>query len=162
MSRFPLRRWRVWLTVLGTAALVGTVATPASARSSVARTSGGTAAVLTSAPTPLMGSDAYPVYSGGQNIEVFWAGEDGNLWEAAKNPEGGFETDWFAARDLGIGPISSAPYPVSPGDGTIDVFWQGSDGNLQLARYRPGSGWAGPAPLTTLANMASDPSPVYS
>jgi hypothetical protein len=85
---------------------------------------------------------------------VFWAGQDGDLWEAYYNG-----SSW-SDQDLGIGPLGSEPaVAVSPdqssgGNSWQYVFWKGTDGNLWEAWW-DGS-WNGPENLG-MGPLGSEP-----
>jgi hypothetical protein len=77
---------------------------------------------------------------------VFWRGSnDTHLWHAYFVPGSG----WHGAQNLGGDlPASTAPVaPVSAAPGTVDVFWQGTDGNLWHAYTTAGHGWHAPLSL---------------
>jgi hypothetical protein len=78
--------------------------------------------------------------------DVFWRGSnDTHLWHAYFVPGSG----WHGAQNLGGDlPASTAPVaPVSAAPGTVDVFWQGTDGNLWHAYTTAGHGWHAPLSL---------------
>jgi len=59
---------------------------------------------------------------------VYWKGNGSNLgegyWGGAK---------WVGPFNRGMGPLGSAPFAViNPNNGTVYVFWTGTDGNLWL------------------------------
>jgi hypothetical protein len=82
-------------------------------------------------------ADPEPVSWGPGNIEVFWKGADGNLWQDY------FANGWAGAASLGgpggAGTLISNPVPASSGVGLLNVFWQGADGGLWEAYYQ--NGW---------------------
>jgi hypothetical protein len=55
---------------------------------------------------------------------VFWVGHDDNLWHIWYDANG-----WHAAEDLG-GSLNGAVSAVSWGPDRIDIFAQGTNGNL--------------------------------
>jgi Domain of unknown function (DUF1906) len=102
---------------------------------------------LTSAPSV--------VQVGADQLDVFYRGRGGWLWQLIRTSNG-----WRAPRQLAMmGVLGGAPRAVAQPNGVIDVFWQGShDDHLWHAQYSPGQGWAGPQSL--LGSLASWPYPV--
>jgi len=100
---------------------------------------GGTFATLVSDPSV--------VATGAGQIDAFWRGEDGRLWQTTF--AGGWfgSGTWSAPAALGVGVIESLPRAVSPAPGLIDLFWKGSDSSLWVDRYN--GGWSGASPLNT-------------
>jgi peptidoglycan/xylan/chitin deacetylase (PgdA/CDA1 family) len=79
-------------------------------------------------------------------IDVFWRGSaDNYLWHAYYVTGSG----WHGAQNLGGAlPASAVPVaPVSSAPGTVDVFWQGTDGHLWHGYTTAGTGWSAPASL---------------
>jgi Glycosyl hydrolase family 12 len=72
--------------------------------------------------------------------DVFWHGaSDDHLWHTYYTTHGG----WHSANDLG-GDLESSTAPVAPVTsvpGTVDVFWEGTNGGLWHAYTTPGHGW---------------------
>ena len=91
----------------------------------------------------------------GQNrdgrLEVFWRGNDGQLWHAWQEAPG---SAWTGASPLGVGGASDIAVGQNR-DGRLEVFWRGNDGQLWHAwQEAPGSGWSGASPLGV--GIASD------
>jgi hypothetical protein len=100
--------------------------------------------------TPIGPLGSYPAATVGPagSDYVFWQGSDAALWQAAWTTSGG----WSTPTRVGMGPLGSQPAATSWGDSsgaiTIDVFWQGTDGNLWQASYAFATGiWSGPHQL---------------
>jgi hypothetical protein len=89
---------------------------------------------------PLGSSPSVLVNPGGIR-RVFWAGADGNLWEARWNGS------WHGPVNLRGGPLESPP-SAAGGTGARYVFWSGAGGSLREASWT-GSSWA----HTTVAGM---------
>src|SRR5579863_9291256 len=92
--------------------------------------------------------------SDGTNGYIFWKGADGNLWYSANANGAGTWTAPTAAlhSGVGMGPLGSAPTATYVASTTsMDVFWQGADGNLW---YTIGTISAGPV-LTWTAPQAA-------
>jgi hypothetical protein len=105
--------------------------------------------------TPLGGSfvrEPWPVVSASGVVSVFLMGTDSNLWEVQKT--GGV---WQAAVSLGMGPLGGPPAAIGHTDGTIDVFWKGTTGELFSTHYSS-STWS--AWVDHGGTMNSDPYPV--
>jgi GH25 family lysozyme M1 (1,4-beta-N-acetylmuramidase) len=100
---------------------------------------GGTVATLLSDPSV--------VSAGAGQIDAFWKGEDGHLWQTRFTGGWFGSGTWSAPAALGVGVIGSGPRAVSPAPGLIDLFWKGSDGSLWVARDN--RGWSGATPLNT-------------
>jgi len=98
---------------------------------------GGTVATLLSDPSV--------VSTGAGQIDAFWKGEDGRLWQARFTGGWFGSGTWSAPVSLGFGPLGSLPRAVSPGPGLIDVVWKGSGGALWADRYN--AGWSGATAL---------------
>lgn len=97
-----------------------------------------TIAGLVSNPAAAIGSHGYDY--------VFWEGTGDELWEAGDYPQG-----WIVS-EIGMGPLGSQPtaasLPNSSGVAEIDVFWEGTNGDLYRALYQTAVGrWAGPSNL---------------
>jgi hypothetical protein len=91
---------------------------------------------LASSPAATIGSHGYDY--------VFWEGINHALWEAGDYPQG-----WIVSQ-VGMGPLGSQPtaasLPNSSGVSEIDVFWEGTDGDLWRALYETATGkWTGPS-----------------
>jgi len=69
--------------------------------------------------------------SAGAQIQVYWEGTNGALWEA--DTSGG--TTWSGPTSHGMGPLGSAPAMASLGYGNEDVFWGGTYGRLWQASW---------------------------
>jgi hypothetical protein len=99
--------------------------------------------------TPIGGlgsSPAATIGPGGADY-VFWEGTNRALWEAWTTSGG-----WSAPTQIGMGPLGSQPTATSWGNSSgtveIDVFWQGTDGNLWRGYYTVATGkWTGPTSL---------------
>jgi hypothetical protein len=99
--------------------------------------------------TPIGGlasSPAATIGPGGADY-VFWEGTNRALWEAWTTPGG-----WSPPTQVGMGPLGSQPTATSWGNASgtveIDVFWQGTDGNLWRGYYDVATGkWTGPSNL---------------
>ena len=76
--------------------------------------------------------------SAGAQIQVFWKGGDGALWEG--HTSGG--TTWSAATSEGKGPLGSAPSAASLSYGREIVFWAGTSATLFQA-YWDSANWNG-------------------
>lgn len=55
-----------------------------------------------------------------------------------------------------------APQTVAQANGTVDVFWRGTDNNIWHDWYTVAGGWFGPTRMTSAGNVTADPSPVLS
>jgi len=76
-------------------------------------------------------------------IDVFWKGShDDHMWVGQYSPRSG----WTGPQGLG-GSVASTPSPVETSAGDIDVFFQGSDGNLWGVTRPVGGGWSRPSDL---------------
>jgi hypothetical protein len=99
--------------------------------------------------TPIGGlasSPAATIGPGGADY-VFWEGTNRALWEAWTT-----SGSWSAPTQVGMGPLGSQPtatsWANSSGTAEIDVFWQGTDGNLWRGYYEVATGkWTGPSNL---------------
>jgi lysozyme len=100
---------------------------------------GGSAATLASDPSV--------VAAGSGQIDAFWKGEDGHLWEATFTGGWFGSGTWSAPAQLAVGLIGSSPRAASPARGLVDVFWKGADNGLWVARDN--GGWSGATPLNT-------------
>jgi hypothetical protein len=63
--------------------------------------------------------------------------EDGQLWHK------GYSGSWYGPEPLGGsippgGQLASDPSPVANSDGTVDIFWKGTDANLWHKRLGDG------------------------
>jgi hypothetical protein len=83
---------------------------------------------------PLGSSPSVAVSAGGDR-QVFWAGADGNLWEAWWNGS------WHGPANLRGGPLGSPPSVAVGGTGARQVFWSAVGGSLREA-FRSGSSWS--------------------
>ncbi len=74
-------------------------------------------------------------------LDVFWVGGDSAAWHEWYTPTNG---GWYGPGSVG-GSLGSEPAPTSPGDGTVHLFWRGSEpqGALWEAWY-DNYGWQGP------------------
>ncbi len=74
-------------------------------------------------------------------LEIFWRGEDGNIWRANQlTPRGA----WSTAQYTGFGGGSDLAAGRNL-DGRLEIFWRGNDGNIWRANQTsPGGSWAGP------------------
>ena len=100
------------------------------------------------------------VSSGVGHTYVFWRGSDSSLWNdtysAANNT-------WTAHLLAGAGALgsSSNPHPVATGNGTVDVFYMGANGQLWHV-YEVGNGaFTAPSQLGG-GPLGSDPEPASS
>ena len=81
-----------------------------------------------------------PVSSVAGTTDVFFKGTDGNLWHTYTDNYG---KTWSTATSLGYGTLGSSPAATGHADGSIDVFWRGTnDDHLWLAHYTAGVGWS--------------------
>jgi hypothetical protein len=69
--------------------------------------------------------------SAGAQIQVYWDGTNGALWEA--DTSGG--STWSGPTSHGMGPLGSAPAVASLGYGNENVFWGGTYGRLWQANW---------------------------
>ncbi len=69
--------------------------------------------------------------SAGAQIQVYWKGDDGALWEA--DTSGG--TKWSGPTSHGMGPLGSSPAVASSSYGNENVFWGGTFGRLWQANW---------------------------
>lgn len=69
--------------------------------------------------------------SAGSQIQVYWKGTDGALWEA--DTSGG--TKWSGPTSHGMGPLGSAPAVASLAYGNEYAFWGGTYGRLWQASW---------------------------
>jgi hypothetical protein len=76
--------------------------------------------------------------SAGTQIQVYWEGTNGALWEA--DTSGG--SKWSGPTSLGMGPLGSAPAVASLSYGNEAVFWGGTYGRLWQASWN-GTSWNG-------------------
>jgi hypothetical protein len=105
---------------------------------------------LGSAPAVAVG----PQSSGGDAYQyVFWRGMDGNLWEAWWNGS------WNGPKDLGDGPLGSAPAVGVDGAGNEYVFWEsaGTGRGLEETEWN-GSSWTAAHGIPGIGPLASSPS----
>ena len=102
-----------------------------------------------------LGSPPHPVSSQPGVADVFWRGTGNDLFYDQY-----FGGTWSGPTNLTTGgPMSSEPYPASPGyNGQVHVFWQGRDGalweNWYDGSWHQQSHGSGP--------LGSGPHPVYS
>jgi lysozyme len=99
----------------------------------------GASAVLTTDPSV--------VSEGSGQIDAFWKGADGNVWQSSYTPGWYGSGSWSAPVSLGVGTVGSAPEAVSPGAGLIDLFWVGAGSSVWVDRFN--GSWSGAAPLNT-------------
>jgi hypothetical protein len=100
---------------------------------------------LGSIPTAVV--RGYSGTSTDKEVDVFWAGADGNLWMAAGTGFTGnsVPATWTLSK-LGFGPLGSAPSAdtlavccASPQSTQVNVFWEGTDRNLWEATEAAGA-----------------------
>ncbi|HEY7414764.1 MAG TPA: glycoside hydrolase family 76 protein [Ktedonobacteraceae bacterium] len=70
--------------------------------------------------------------------------------------------DALNAAVLFSGGTRGASQAVSQPDGTVDTFYEGTDGALEYNLYVPSNGWSAPTEIAGTANMGSEPSAVRS
>ena len=99
-------------------------------------------------------SDPTVVRVNAAEIDVFYRGSHGYLWQRKRTAKG-----WQRARRLvRMGTLGSGPRAVAQPNGVIDVFWKGSnDDHLWHGQYSPGQGWTEPQNLQ--GSLASWPYP---
>ncbi len=102
-------------------------------------------------------SDPTVVRVNAAEIDVFYRGSHGYLWQRRRTARG-----WQRARRLArMGTLGGGPRAVAQPNGVIDVFWKGSnDNHLWHGQYSPGEGWTGPQNLH--GSLASEPCPAES
>jgi len=94
----------------------------------------------------------------GFNVDTFWKGTNGGLWENNRTGSG----SWTGAHQIaGMGPLGSQPTVAVTSAGNQYVFWKGTNGYLWEGYYLNGS-WNGPYRVTDTAGdligpMASPP-----
>lgn len=110
---------------------------------------------------PLSNHDPQTVSPAPGIIDTFWRTSANTLELATYS---GFV--WHAAVNLGGvsgGTLASNPHPVPTGGGTVDVFWNGADGNLWHVYELNGSGsWSAPSTLGGGPLGGADPQPTSS
>jgi hypothetical protein len=87
-----------------------------------------------------LSGEPFPVMSPAGKTWVFFRGQDGNLWQATRTPQGG----WHAPVRQHLGSIGATPF-VAIGDGVapIGVFWKGPSSRLWSA-WLTGGTWTRP------------------
>ena len=100
-------------------------------------------------------SDPTVVRVNAAEIDVFYRGSHGYLWQRKRTARG-----WQRARRLArMGALGGGPRAVAQPNGVIDVFWKDpNDDHLWHGQYSPGEGWTGPQNLR--GSLASWPYPV--
>ena len=63
------------------------------------------------------------------DIDAFWEDTSANLDHAF------YAGGWYGPFLVGDGPMGSAPSVASWGNGHMDIFWKGTDGNLWTASF---------------------------
>jgi hypothetical protein len=85
-------------------------------------------------------------------VDVFFEGADLNLWHRWLSAG-----TWYGPQSLGMGPLGGPPNAVGQSNGSVDVFWKGTNNQLYAARYaNVQTGWTGPTALG--GSMMSAPS----
>jgi hypothetical protein len=69
-------------------------------------------------------------------VYVLYKGTDNNLWSAS------YSGAWQQPATLNLGPLAGPMSVSAIRNGTINVFWPGTNGGLQYAQYRTGFGWS--------------------
>ena len=111
-------------------------------------------------------SAAEQATSAGTQIQVYWKGTNGALYEA--DTSGGAK--WSGPTSHGMGPLGSAPAVATLGYGNEDVFWGGTYGRLWEASWdstsRNGVSLNGPTsvgfgPMASAPTVAAAPPDEY-
>jgi hypothetical protein len=71
---------------------------------------------------------------------VFWAGQNGGLWEASYNG-----SSWSRSELAGMGTLGSEPSAAVGPNGDVYVFWEGTNGDLWEGYWN--GAWNGPIDL---------------
>lgn len=110
------------------------------------------------APTGVLfpyGPDANSMYDG--HVQFFAVGNDGNLWNRWWFDYSGW-SGWHSTGHPMVGTqhvyLRSAPTSLSWGDGRVDVFAKGSDGNIWQRSFNYGFDWG---PWVKLGGSSSNP-----
>jgi endonuclease/exonuclease/phosphatase family metal-dependent hydrolase len=76
-------------------------------------------------------SDPQPVVRSSGYRDVYWKGQDGNLWHLwYPNGNCNIFSTWCGPQNTNVGQLNSAPAVVGYATGGVDVFWRGYDDKL--------------------------------